>query len=871
MSDQDREVTITIRGKNLSESEFAAARTSLAGLKQQAKDADEGFSKLWDGLKKGAGLLGVTFGIEAVADFTAKVFETASAIGDMASRYDISAEAAQRFKYAAEQGGAAMEDVGAAIDFANKAIDGGDQAFVAALKKAHVSLDDIRQQRPEDMFRTLAEAVRSIEDPFLRANVAADLFGKGPASKLMPAIRDGIKEVGDQTTVMADKTVADLKRAGDNWSAFWNAVVVHSGNALGWLMDAQHRQAVAAAESLLKMSEAEKLAWAEAQAHSQVMLNGTTYAVEYAKALEQLKKKHEDIKLPVEEHRRVTHELTKEQQDAIKATTDLAEAEWAEQIAAQKRFTDKSKKEMDDFFKDLEDKQKQDTDSASAAWAEQLADHDHFVKESQRQMDEFFAQQDEDRKADTELAAADWAEQLARHKQLVDQSDKDMDKFFEGFKKKQKSVWDTYRRDAGDALQQVADGVAASLLGMSGQLAREHQRTADDTKRTYDEMLANMATSLDDFRQSAQESYDSTEKSATKAFERTQRSVAERLDDIRENALERFNDIKNNARSTPAAIAEAWADYQKAVAKAERDADRDIEDARSDMNDRITDAHDKMLKDVEQKEEASNAELEKAHQEMLDAKEAASHRWKDNLNDIWAGVKTDFGHVLTEMLGDFEHAFLDGMIAAILGRKGGFGAAFNSVMGWGPGGFGGAGAGAGAGGAGGAGGVGAGIGLGAAAGITAGLVGVAAGAYLLGGLYFQGPGDKYTAPDESTGYHGFDNPNNPFGGFDPGNPDLYPQYASGGVVARKQLALIAERGQREIVGSVPFMTEALVGALQRTGVSNRVDASGAGPASTPPPLLVQFMLQNRVLFEAMLEHIRVDAAGRVEWRVRQAA
>jgi hypothetical protein len=46
-----------------------------------------------------------------------------------------------------------------------------------------------------------------------------------------------------------------------------------------------------------------------------------------------------------------------------------------------------------------------------------------------------------------------------------------------------------------------------------------------------------------------------------------------------------------------------------------------------------------------------------------------------------------------------------------------------------------------------------------------------------------------------------------------------PHYASGGIAEGRQVAVIAERGRREIVGDVAFMTDALSGAINRLGVS----------------------------------------------------
>ena len=55
-----------------------------------------------------------------------------------------------------------------------------------------------------------------------------------------------------------------------------------------------------------------------------------------------------------------------------------------------------------------------------------------------------------------------------------------------------------------------------------------------------------------------------------------------------------------------------------------------------------------------------------------------------------------------------------------------------------------------------------------------------------------------------------------------------PQYASGGIAEGRQVAMLAERGRREIVGDQSFMTDALTGALNRLGMSGGGSTSSSG-------------------------------------------
>jgi hypothetical protein len=70
-------------------------------------------------------------------------------------------------------------------------------------------------------------------------------------------------------------------------------------------------------------------------------------------------------------------------------------------------------------------------------------------------------------------------------------------------------------------------------------------------------------------------------------------------------------------------------------------------------------------------------------------------------------------------------------------------------------------------------------------------------------------------------------------------------FARGGMAEGRQLAILAERGQREIVGSVSFMTEALIGALNRTGGAS-LPARGMTAEGTAPNIYIAIDRSGRV-------------------------
>ncbi len=252
MADSNKEVTIVIRGTNLSAEAFQKAREQLAGLKTKTDDAGKSGQTFWQqilGAKNATSLFsdqvktlvaGFTIaslldrGVGSLVGFAKSVFDTASRIGDLSSKLGTSAEFTQRMQYVAGQSGTTIEAFGTAIGKMNVLLSQGDASTVSALSKAGLSFTAIRAMRPEDAFYAITEAIRAIPDPMLQAELAVRLFGKG-GQEILPAIKEGIRALGEQTRVMSDETVARLKRAQDSWRFFGDQAVIVTGEMIASL------------------------------------------------------------------------------------------------------------------------------------------------------------------------------------------------------------------------------------------------------------------------------------------------------------------------------------------------------------------------------------------------------------------------------------------------------------------------------------------------------------------------------------------------------------------------------------------------------------------------------------------------------------
>src|SRR4249920_41896 len=92
-----------------------------------------------------AGVVGVAFSVNAVKNFALSVIDTAGNIGDMSEKLGISAEAVQRFGYAADQSGASIGTVDSAIKKMNANLAEGSKSTVGALHAAGLEFEAIRR------------------------------------------------------------------------------------------------------------------------------------------------------------------------------------------------------------------------------------------------------------------------------------------------------------------------------------------------------------------------------------------------------------------------------------------------------------------------------------------------------------------------------------------------------------------------------------------------------------------------------------------------------------------------------------------------------------------------------------------------------
>lgn len=143
------------------------------------------------------GLAATTPIIGAFTAATVAALEYGDGIGDMAARTGIAAKELSALQYAADQSDVSIQALERGVqkmtlNIGNAA--NGTGTFGKTLEQLGIGLTELRGLNPDQQFAKLADAIKKIEDPALRAALAQKTFGKA-SLELMPLLMQGSKGI----------------------------------------------------------------------------------------------------------------------------------------------------------------------------------------------------------------------------------------------------------------------------------------------------------------------------------------------------------------------------------------------------------------------------------------------------------------------------------------------------------------------------------------------------------------------------------------------------------------------------------------------------------------------------------------------------
>lgn len=129
----------------------------------------------------------------------------------------------------------------------------GDGSARKGVEALHLSFDALLAMSPAEQLTTIASAIAKIEDPTVRAKVAAEIFGK-TWKEMLPALKANMAEAAANANLVGDKQLEAANRASSRWDKFWNdqkrGWTSWAGNIiLNWENVQEHKAALDAFEA----------------------------------------------------------------------------------------------------------------------------------------------------------------------------------------------------------------------------------------------------------------------------------------------------------------------------------------------------------------------------------------------------------------------------------------------------------------------------------------------------------------------------------------------------------------------------------------------------------------------------------------------
>lgn len=176
---------------------------AMGGVAEQVTAVGTSFLKLTGAVAVGSLLADTVKALgTAVADTFKDTIKYADSLADLSAKSGMTTTGLQKLAFATEQSGVSLESVTQASTKLGAALVAGDKSVVGGLTKLGLSVGELRNLQPDQLFVKVADAIGKIPDPMERARRAQEIFGK-QGLELLPAL----------TGEMA-KTVAEAEKLG---------------------------------------------------------------------------------------------------------------------------------------------------------------------------------------------------------------------------------------------------------------------------------------------------------------------------------------------------------------------------------------------------------------------------------------------------------------------------------------------------------------------------------------------------------------------------------------------------------------------------------------------------------------------------------
>lgn len=180
-------------------------------------------------------------GLGAFEELTRRTIDYAGHISDLSARTGISTGALQEFDYAAKQSGASVDEVTSALEKLAQAQTqalGGDSTKQNAFARLGVSLSQLKEQRPEQVFKAIANNLKDIPQSAQLVNDMVETLGRS-STNLLPAFRDGFSDAAESARelgiVIDSDIIQKLDHFGDTFGTIGKQVISTFAPVVAWM------------------------------------------------------------------------------------------------------------------------------------------------------------------------------------------------------------------------------------------------------------------------------------------------------------------------------------------------------------------------------------------------------------------------------------------------------------------------------------------------------------------------------------------------------------------------------------------------------------------------------------------------------------
>lgn len=246
--------------------DIAAVRAEITALDQAAgrTAAPSGGLGQWSGalgtISRLLPGLSVAGAVASIVSLGKAAFDSADKIVTLSERTGVSIETIQRWQYVADQTGTSIEAFSTNAFKLGVNIANGSDKVRAAVAQLGLSYQDIKSQKPEEIFAIITEKMEGVESVTERNRLGVLLYGK-TWSEIAPAVSEGMTRIASEATVAGEAQVRAAEAAGDAWQRLKSKIASISLIAVGTMAS----ELLDTAASLDTLTQSEMQAFTVAQ------------------------------------------------------------------------------------------------------------------------------------------------------------------------------------------------------------------------------------------------------------------------------------------------------------------------------------------------------------------------------------------------------------------------------------------------------------------------------------------------------------------------------------------------------------------------------------------------------------------------------